>query len=90
MTSEFPAYFACNYQCLLNRLKLHGMQPKTITLYSHGARRGGVYFDYRVDDLIRLQLTDYFVHIVNLLSWSPLKYGLYGLKFYFAQVLNKP
>ncbi len=34
MTSEFPAQFACNYQCLLNRLKLHGMQPKTIALYS--------------------------------------------------------
>ena len=68
MTSEFPAHFACNYQCLLNRLKLHGMQPKTIALYSHGVRRAGVYFDYRIDDLTRLQLTDYFVHIVNSLS----------------------
>ena len=90
MTSEFPAHFACNYQCLLNRLKLHGMQPKTIALYSHGVRRAGDYFDYRIDDLTRLQLTDYFVHIVNLHSWSSLKHDLYGLKFYYAQVLNKP
>ena len=37
MTSEFTAQFACNYQCLLNRLKLPGMQPKTIALYSHKA-----------------------------------------------------
>ena len=90
MTSEFPAQFACNYQCLLNRLKLHGMQPKTIALYSHGVRRAGEYFDYRIDDLTRLQLTDYFVHIVDSLSWSSLKHDLYGLKFYYAQVLNKP
>lgn len=54
MTSEFPAHFASNYQCLLNRLKLHGMQPKTIALYSHGVRRAGDYFDYRIDDLTRL------------------------------------
>jgi site-specific recombinase XerD len=90
MTSEFPEQFACNYQCLLNRLKLHGMQPKTIALYSHGVRRAGEYFDYRIDDLTRLQLTDYFVHIVDSLSWSSLKHDLYGLKFYYAQVLNKP
>ena len=38
MKSEFPAPFAQNYQCLLNRLKLHGLQPKTIELYSHGKR----------------------------------------------------
>jgi hypothetical protein len=44
MTSEFPAHFARNYQCLLNCLKLHGMQPKTIALYSHGVRRAAVYF----------------------------------------------
>ena len=88
MTSEFPAQFACNYHCLLNRLKLHGMQPKTIALYSHGARRARGYFDYRIDDLTRLQLTDYFVHVVNSLSWSSLKHDLYGLKFYYAQVLN--
>ena len=60
------------------------MQPKTIALYSHGVRRAGDYFDYRIDDLTRLQLTDYFVHIVNSHSWSSLKHDLYGLKFYYA------
>lgn len=40
------------------------MQPKTITLYSHGVNLAGVYFDYRIDDLTKLQLTDYFVNIV--------------------------
>lgn len=38
MKSEFPAPFAQNYQCLLNRLKLQGLQPKTIELYSHGKK----------------------------------------------------
>ena len=90
MTPQIPAHFEQNYQRLLNCLKLAGMQPKTIALYSHGVRRAGVYFDYRIDDLTRLQLTDYFVHIVNSLSWSSLKHDLYGLKFYYAQVLNKP
>ncbi len=36
MTSEFPAHFSCNYQGLLNRLKLYGMQPKTIALPTTG------------------------------------------------------
>jgi site-specific recombinase XerD len=90
MTPEFPAHFARTYQCLLDRLKLHGMQPKTIALYSHGVRRAGAYFDYRIDDLTKPQLTDYFVHILDTLSWSALKHDLYGLKFYYAQVLDKP
>ncbi len=75
--------------CLLNRLKLHGMQQKPSHCI-HGVRRAGEYFDYRIDDLTRLHLTDYFVHIVNSLSWSSVKHDLYGLKFYYAQVLNKP
>ncbi|CAH1092152.1 hypothetical protein NTG1052_900001 [Candidatus Nitrotoga sp. 1052] len=35
-------------------------------------------------------MTDYFDHIVDSLSWSSLKHDLYGLKFYYVQVLNKP
>ena len=66
------------------------MQPKTIELYSRGVRRAGAYFDYRIDDLTKLQLTDYFVHIIDTLSWSALKHDLYGLKFYYAKVLDKP
>jgi site-specific recombinase XerD len=85
-----PAHFDSNYQRLLNCLKLGGMQPKTIELYSHGVRRAAAYFDYRIDDLNKPQLTEYFVHILDTLSWSTLKHDLYGLKFYYAKVLDKP
>ena len=90
MKPQIPAHFEPGYQRLLNCLKLAGMQPKTIELYSRGVRRAGAYFDYRIDDLSKAQLTDYFVSILDALSWSALKHDLYGLKFYYAQVLDKP
>ena len=91
MTPEFPQPFAQRYDCLLKRLKLHGLQPKTIALYSHGVLRTGAYFGYQIDALTREQLTDYFVHVVEQLSWSTLKHNLYGLKFYSAiLILNIP
>ena len=34
MTPKIPAHFQQNYQRLLNCLKLAGMQPKTVALYS--------------------------------------------------------
>lgn len=90
MTHEFPQPFAQHYERLLKRLRLRGMQPKTIEAYSHGVRRAAVHFDYRIDDLSRDQLTDYFAQILDNLSWSTLKHDLYGLKFYYAHVLDKP
>ena len=90
MTPHIPDQFESNYQCLLKRLKLAGMQPKTIELYSRGIRRAGAYFSYQIDALTKPQLTDYFVHIIDTLSWSSLKHDLYGLKFYYAKVLDKP
>ena len=36
ISPHIPAHFELNYQRLLNSLKLGGMQPKTIALYSHG------------------------------------------------------
>lgn len=90
MTHEFPQPFAQNYDRLRKRLKLRGMQPKTIEAYSHGVRRAGAHFDYRIDDLNKDQLTDYFAGILEQLSWSTLKHDLYGLKFYYARVLGKP
>lgn len=90
ISPHLPAHFEPNYRRLLNCLKLGGMQPKTIELYSHGVRRAGAYFDYRIDDLSKPQLTDYFAHILDTLSWSTLKHDLYGLKFYYARVLDKP
>lgn len=90
MKHEFPQPFAQNYERLLKRLKLRGMQPKTIEAYSHGVRRAGEHFGYRIDDLSKDQLTDYFAEILEQLSWSTLKHDLYGLKFYYAYVLDKP
>lgn len=90
MAHEFPQPFARNYESLLKRLKLRGMQPKTIESYSHGVRRAGEHFDYRIDGLSKDQLTDYFAGVLEHLSWSTLKHDLYGLKFYYAYVLDKP
>ena len=90
ISPHLPAHFESNYQRLLDSLKLGGMQPKTIELYSHGVRRAAAYFDYQIDDLTKPQLTKYFVHILDTLSWSTLKHDLYGLKFYYAKVLDKP
>ena len=73
ISPPIPAHFEQSYQRLLNCLKLAGMQPKTIALYSHGVRRAGAYFDYRIDALSKPQLTDYFVYIIDTLSWSSLK-----------------
>jgi hypothetical protein len=66
------------------------MQPKTIALYSHGVRRAAAYFNDQIDALTKLQLTDYFVRILETHSWSTLKHDLYGLKFYYAHVLSQP
>jgi site-specific recombinase XerD len=90
MEQEFPQPFAQNYERLLKRLKLRGMQPKTIEAYSHGVCRAGAHFDYRIDALSKDQLTDYFTEVLDHLSWSTLKHDLYGLKFYYAYVLDKP
>ena len=90
ISPPIPAHFESNYQRLLKCLKLGGMQPKTIEFYSHGVRRAGAYFGYRIDALSKSQLTDYFAHILDTLSWSTLKHDLYGLKFYYAKVLDKP
>lgn len=90
MKYEYPQPFAGNYERLLKRLKLRGMQPKTIESYSHGVRRAAAYFDYQIDGLNKDQLTDYFAQILDRLSWSTLKHDLYGLKFYYAHVLAKP
>lgn len=87
--TEIPDSFAQNYERLLKRLKLRGMQPKTIESYSHGVRRAAAHFNYRIDDLNKGQLTDYFAGILDDLSWSTLKCDLYGLKFYYAYVLDK-
>jgi site-specific recombinase XerD len=82
--------FKHNYQSHLKHLKLKGLQPKTIEAYSRAMRRIGAYFDYKLSDLSELQLTDYFSDLLESHSWSSVKLDLYGLKFFYAYVLNKP
>jgi hypothetical protein len=88
--TPIPAHFEHHHQRLLNCLKLRGLRPKTIALYSHGVRRAAAYFNDQIDALTKPQLTDYFVRILDTHSWSTLKHDLYGLKFYYAHVLGQP
>ena len=89
MTSSETA-FNQNYQSHLKHLKLKGLQPKTIDAYARAMRRVGAYFDYQTNDLSEPQLTDYFSDLLESHSWSSVKLDLYGLKFFYAYVLNKP
>ncbi len=82
---QFNHYYSrhCKY------LKLQGLRPKTIEAYSRAIRRIGAYFVYQVDDLSQDQLLDYFHTLLERLSWSAVKLDLYGLKFFYTQVLTK-
>ena len=64
MTPEFPQPFAQNFDWLLKRLKLHGMQPKTIDLYSYGVRRAAEYFEFQIGALTRDHLKLLLQHIL--------------------------
>jgi len=90
MKPQIPQDFERNYQAHLKRLKLKGMRPKTIEAYSHGVRRAGAYFDYQINALSEAQLTEYFADLLTTHSWSTLKHDLYGLKFYYDNVLHRP
>jgi len=70
-------------------LKLKGLQPKTIEAYSRAIRRIGNYFDCRIDNLSSEQLLDYFSELLSSHSWSAVKLDLYGLKFFYTNVLKK-
>ena len=78
------------YQSHLKHLKLKGLQPKTIEAYSRAIRRIGDYFDHQIDALTEEQLLDYFTDLLSTHSWSAVKLDLYGLKFFYTHVLNKP
>lgn len=90
MTSSSETDFKQNYQTHLKHLKLKGLQPKTIEAYSRAMRRVGAYFGYQINDLSESQLTDYFSDLLESHSWSSVKLDLYGLKFFYTYVLNKP
>lgn len=82
--------FKHNYQIHLKYLRLKGLQPKTIEAYALAIRRIGGYFNHRIDDLSEQQLTDYFNDLLTSHSWSAVKLDLYGLKFCYTHVLQKP
>jgi len=84
--ATFKQYYASHRQHLV----LKGLQPKTIDAYSRAIRRIGDYFDYDINNLCEQQLVDYFVKLLDTHSWSTVKLDLYGLKFFYRHVLNRP
>jgi len=70
-------------------LRLKGLRPKTIEAYARAIRRIGNYFDARIDHLTSDQLLDYFNDLLQSHSWSAVKLDLYGLKFFYTNVLKK-
>ena len=81
--------FDKHYRKHLKCLKLNGLQPKTIEAYARAMRRIGNYFDCRIDNLSSDQLLDYFHELLDSHSWSAVKLDLYGLKFFYTNVLGK-
>lgn len=83
-------HFIKSYEKHCKYLKLQGLQPKTVDAYARAIRRIGNYFDCRLDDLSMDQLLDYFSDLLESHSWNTVKLDLYGLKLFYANVLNKP
>jgi integrase/recombinase XerD len=92
MNTAMPegAQFKKQYRKFQKCLKLGGLQPKTISAYSRSIRRIGNYFDSRITKLTSDQLLDYFTDLLESHSWSAVKIDVYGLKFFYTQVLDKP
>jgi len=65
------------------------LQPKTIEAYARAIRRIGHYFDGQLDNLTSDQLLDYFHDLLKSHSWSTVKLDLYGLKYFYTNVLEK-
>ena len=82
---KFNKYYRKHLKCL----KLAGLQPKTIEAYSRAIRRIGNYFDCKIHHLTTDQLIDYFNELLENRSWSAVKLDLYGLKFFYTNVLGK-
>lgn len=90
MTPSNNPTFNRNFALLEKHLNLKGMRPRTKESYLRGVRQMGEYFDYDIVDLQEQQLLDYFNDLLDERSWSTLKHQLYGLKFFYKHVLNKP
>ncbi|MEO1883347.1 MAG: phage integrase N-terminal SAM-like domain-containing protein [Methyloprofundus sp.] len=87
--SPVSAHFNRQYELHCKHLMLKGLQPRTIDAYSCAMWRVGEYFNYQLEHLTQVQLLDYFHDLLDRLSWSAVKLGLYGLKFFYTQVLQK-
>jgi site-specific recombinase XerD len=90
MSAPSAADFKRQYDAHLKHLRLKGLQAKTIEAYARAIRRIGAYFDHQLEALSEAQLTDYFTDLLESHSWSVVKLDLYGLKFFYAHVLQKP
>ena len=90
MTAPSEHHFKHLYQVHLKHLRLKGLQPKTIDAYARAIRRIGAYFDHQIEALSEQQLIEYFSDLLDSHSWSAVKLDLYGLKFFYAHVLQKP
>jgi hypothetical protein len=90
MKTSFPEPFNSQYDAHLKRLRLKHYQPKTIEAYARAVRRIGGQFDYQIDAPSEAELVDYFSALLDTHSWSALKLDVYGLKFFYEQVLDKP
>ena len=90
MTPSIDPIFKRDYQTYLQHLKLKGLQAKTIKAYARAIRRIGDYFGYQLHDLSKAQLLNYFSQLLGTHSWSAVKLDLYGLKFFYQHVLDKP
>ena len=77
------------YQKHLKSLRIAGMRPKTIDAYSRAIRRVGNYFDCQIDNLSSDQMLDYFNDLLDSHSWPTVKLDIYGLKFFYTNVLKK-
>jgi len=78
------------YQKHCKLLTLHDFRPKTIDAYSRAIRRIGNYFGPgTIEHLSQDQLLEYFYQLLEKRSWSAVKLDLYGLRFFYTNVLKK-
>lgn len=91
MNTKLPnnPQFNKHYTKHCKHLKLAGYQPKTIEAYARALRRIGNYFNCRIDNLTQDQLLDYFHDLLQSHSWNTVKLDLYGLQFFYTNVLQK-
>lgn len=73
----------------LQALTLQGKRGKTIDGYARAVRRIAGFFNRCPDNLTAADLKTYFAWMVENYSWSSVKVDLWGLSFFFRQVLGQ-